>query len=196
MFDFLSGTVRAKRANRVTLENGGIGYLLQVPTRTGEQLASIGKSAQVFVTMRQPEGEPPALYGFIDPDERDLFELLISVSGVGPTAGLNLLSRFTVAELARAVTDEDTALLATAKRVGPKTAKRLIVETRDKVERFLTPAAERAPEDLATADAVAALEALGYTGKEARKAVDRAAATLGSPPHSVEDLIKAALTKS
>jgi Holliday junction DNA helicase RuvA len=163
MFDFLSGTVRAKRANRVTLENAGIGYLLQVPTRTGERLAVIGSSAQVYITMRQPEGEPPALYGFIDADERDLFELLISVSGVGPQAGMNLLSRFTVAELAHAITDEDFALLATAKRVGPKTAKRLVVETRDKVERFLTPAAERAPEDMATADAISALESLGYS---------------------------------
>lgn len=196
MFDFLSGTVRAKRANRVTLENAGIGYSVQVPMRTGERLAVVGASAQVFITMRQPEGEPPQLFGFIEADERDLFELLVSVSGVGPQAGLNLLSRFDVAELARAITAEDTALLATAKRVGPKTAKRLIVETRDKVERFLTPATERAPEDLATADAIAALEALGYSDKEARKAIDRAAGALGSPPHSVEDLIKAALTKA
>jgi len=193
MFDFISGTVRAKWANRVTIENSGIGYSVQVPMRTGEKLAVLGKDAQVFITMRQPEGDPPSLYGFIDADERDLFELLISVSGVGPQAGMNLLSRFTVGELAQAITDEDTALLATAKRVGPKTAKRLVVETRDKVERFLTPATERAPADMATADAVAALEALGYSEKEARKSIDRAAATLGSPPHSVEDLIKAAL---
>ena len=136
------------------------------------------------------------LYGFATDDERDLFKLIQSVSGIGPRLALNVLSGMSVVTFKGAIGAGDVKLLSSINGVGKKTAERMALELKDKVGvagGAATPLGQAAaPRDKTIADAAAALEALGTKPAEAQKAAQAAQAMLG-PKAAVEELVRAAL---
>lgn len=179
MIASLRGTLAEKGAAACVIEAGGVGYLVSVSTHTSRQLPAEG--ADVFLRTRQVVREDAVqLFGFADADELRLFDLLIGVSGVGPRLALAVLSGLKPGALARALREENIAVLVAVPGIGRKTAERLIVELRDRVE-FLeladsagSPRASAVPHSEQFQDAVAALTRLGYTAAQAQDAVRRA----------------------
>ena len=142
------------------------------------------------------------LFGFADGEERKLFELLITVSGVGPKVALAVLSGLEPGALARAIRDENLAALVAVPGVGRKTAERLVVELRDRLELIVTAGARTAPETPARGvlpkserfeDAVAALTRLGYSASQAQEAVRRVGED--APDLTLEDIVRRALAR-
>ncbi len=181
MIGSVRGRVTARGADHVVVDVAGVGYKVFVPRQP--------ESDEVFLfTHHVVREDGQFLFGFATPDELTLFELLTSVSGVGPRAALALLSVSRPGDLAAAIAAGDAAALARAPGVGKKTAERLIVDLRGKVARIADGALPSAApiED----EAAAALVALGYTPAEA------AAALRGVPPPTkatLEERVSAAL---
>lgn len=192
MFDFLNGIYHGRQGEYVTIVVRGVGYAVRMPALAVEAFGGTGASVTVYTIMRQPEGEPPVLYGFATRDERAMFRLITNVQGVGPKIGLALLSAFSVRELAQHLVDGNEAALCEVKGVGPKTVKHLILDCHERAQTFCLNGAVRPAHAVAPEIAEAALTALGYTAKEAQKAVAKARASL-PPDADLETLIKRAL---
>jgi len=172
MIASIRGTLIAKEPGTCVIEAAGVGYLLQISSNTAKTLPESGK--EVFLRTRQVVREDAlTLFGFSDVDELKLFDLLIGVSGVGPRVALALLSGLRPDVLTRAIRDEQIAALTTVPGVGRKTAERLVVELRDKVD--APKLGGRGPGVLPKSehfqDAVAALVRLGYTSIQSQVAV-------------------------
>ena len=173
------------------IEAGGVGYLVQVSSHTAQELPPRGQD--LFLRTRQIVREDAVqLFGFASIEELRLFDLLIGVSGVGPKLAIAVLSGMRPQALARAIRDEQVGALVTIPGVGRKTAERLVVELRDKIE---TPAGAAREGVLPRAerydDAVAALTGLGYTSAQAQEAVRKVAGSDDDP--SLEHLVRRAL---
>ena len=182
MIAALRGSVIARGADHVVVEVAGVGYKVFVPRHPSQDDV-------LLHTHQVVREDDESLYGFETREELTLFEMLISVSGVGPKAGLAILSVARPAEIAGAIASGDTALLARAPGVGKKTAERLIVDLKGKIGRVAAlpvTAGALVAED----DAHAALVALGYTASEATIAL-RAAPPKGSA--TTEERLAAAL---
>ncbi|HEY8056671.1 MAG TPA: Holliday junction branch migration protein RuvA [Terriglobales bacterium] len=173
MIAYLNGVVRERHPARVVLEVHGVGYELQVPTRTFQQLPAPGAAAAVFVHTHVRE-DAIQLFGFAAAAERELFERLIAVNGVGPKMGLAILSVLAPEDLARAVQSNDLARLTTIPGVGKKTAERLVMELRDKLPAASPDAAAAVAITGAGEDVLSALVNLGYAPAPAAQAVQRA----------------------
>ncbi len=196
MIASLRGVLAEKHAGVCVVEAGGVGYLVQVSSFTLAALPERG--AEVFVRTRQIVREDSLqLFGFTDPEELELFDLLIGVSGVGPKLALALLSGMKATAVARAIKTEQIAALTTVPGIGRKTAERVIVELRDKVRAPVAGAAPREsgvlPKSESVKDAVAALVRLGYTGPQAQEALRELGDEVAEL--SVEDLVRRALVR-
>ena len=182
MIAALRGEIIARGAGHVVLEVAGVGYKVFVPRHPS-------RDDVLLHTHQVVREDDESLYGFETREELALFEMLISVSGVGPKAGLAILSVARPAEIAGAIASGDTAALARAPGVGKKTAERLIVDLKSKIGRVtglpVTPGPHSAEDD-----AHAALVALGYTASEAASAL-RDAPPKGSA--TTEERLAAAL---
>ena len=195
MISSLAGTLAASSALRAEIEVQGVTYEAFVPATTAERLPAPGAKVRLHTCVVYRE-DSQTLYGFLTPEDRDFFRLLIEqVSGVGPKLALTLLSRLPRSNLEAAIRSGDVAVLAKCQGIGKKTAERLVLELRGKLgpsgagEGPMTPAVSAAPP---RQDAVAALLALGYKVEEAEKAVARAALRLG-PDAATETLVRQAL---
>ena len=184
----LSGTVLEKHPNRVVIDVGGVGYDVQVPLSTFYGLGEPGAAVTLRVHTHVRE-EVIALYGFASPLEQDLFERLISISGIGPKLALAVLSGIDPGELVRAIRTQDVARLTRIPGVGKKTAERIGLELKDRM-----PAAA-APGDQHEAgggglrdDLLSALANLGYQRAAAEKAVE--AALKKAPGASFEEALR------
>lgn len=182
MIGSVRGSVIARGADHVVVETAGIGYKVFVPRHPS-------RDEVLLHTHQVVREDDQSLYGFESREELALFEMLISVSGVGPKAGLALLSVARPAEIAAAIASGDAALLARAPGVGKKTAERLIVDLKGKIGRVSGTSPEVAALT-ADDDAHAALVALGYTPSEANAAL-RAAPQKGRA--TTEERLAAAL---
>ena len=179
MIASLRGTLLEKSTGACVIEAAGVGYAVSVSSHTHRELPKEGEP--VFLRTRQVVREDAlTLFGFAREEELELFDLLIGVSGVGPRLALALLSGLEPAALARAIRGEQIAVLVGIPGIGRKTAERLIVELRDKVEVISLDAGGPAPKASAALpksekleDAVAALTRLGYTGAQAQDALRR-----------------------
>jgi len=195
----LRGTLAAKEAGQCVVETAGVGYLVQVSAHTAGKLPTVGEP--VFLHTHQVVREDAhMLFGFAELDERQVFELLITVSGIGPKVAIAVLSGLRPQALARAIRDEDLTSLVAIPGVGRKTAERMVVDLRDKIALLaLTPGAEPAapkPQPLRSEraqDAVAALTRLGYSATQAQDAVRRVAED--GDTLSLEDLVRRALAR-
>ena len=189
----LTGKILKKSIDSVVISCGGVGYLAQIPATTGEALPAIGQEGTLYTILNVTENDV-ALYGFATTDQRDCFKLLTGVSGVGPKAGLAILSVMTPEKVALAASSGDHKAFTKASGVGPKLAQRITLELKDKVGKGLAagtgfsgnvaaPTPSSAP-----AQAVAALVSLGYAPSDAAAAVARVDETL-----SVQEIITIAL---
>lgn len=178
MIAWLEGRIVSRGVDHVVVDVRGVGYKVHVARQPEAESASL----HVHHVVQQ---DAQRLFGFDTREELALFEMLIGVSNVGPKAALSLLSVAGPAELAAALATGDVAALARAPGVGKKTAERLIVELRSKVQRVSAPARPAAAED----DAVAALVALGYSTAEAARAL-RDVAKNGSTTERVQAALR------
>lgn len=203
MIASVRGTLASKDGAQCVVEAGGVGYLVQVSTHTAAALPDL--DAPVFLHTHQVVREDALmLFGFAELDERRLFELLITVSGIGPKVALAALSGMKPGALARAIRDENIAGLVAIPGVGRKTAERLVVELRDKLEVLGVatgggtgaargPATGVLPRSEKFEDAVAALVHLGYSASQAQETVRRVSE--GGETLSLEDLVRQALKR-
>jgi Holliday junction DNA helicase RuvA len=194
MYDHIVGDVVAAHGTSLVLRAGGVGYELKVPVGTASACVT-GESACVFTILHVVDGTP-SLLGFRDASERELARRLLAVSGVGPSIALAILSTYDPASVARIIVEGDLAALKRVKGVGAKTAERLCLELRDRVDQLEFASSARrtaAPVTIepAAGDAIAALVTLGYAERDAHKRVTDAAAA--KTDSDTESLIKAVL---
>ncbi len=196
MFSFIRGTLAAVGADSVVVENNGIGYLLSVPVSVFGRLPAAGREV-IFHTYLAVREDALTLYGFTGAEERELFELLLSVSGIGPKASLNVLSALGPEKFYHAIISEDIRTLTAAPGIGQKSAKRMIMELKEKVEDINILARPQQtgaePED-ALKDAMEAMLALGYSGVEAHSAL-QAVRAAAEGKRSGDELLRLALAK-
>lgn len=192
MIGLLRGRLLEKRPNQVILDVGGVGYLVAVPLSTFAALGELHAEV-TLLTHTHVREDTLALYGFLSAREKHLFELLLGASGVGPTLALKILSGMNVEELVPAIRSGDLGRLTKIPGVGRKTAERMIVELKDKLEAVAVeeekPAAASAAG--AEADVKSALINLGYDDRAADAAVAEAKRQAGAS--NFETLLRASL---
>lgn len=165
----------ARLTDAVIETGGGVGYAVTVPLSTYDRLPRVGHEAALLIhfTMRE---DGITLYGFATEEERELFRLLLAVSGVGPRLALNALSCMPVSSFCQAVVNGDVKALTRINGVGKRGAERMVVELRDRIEALHPeagyPQEQAAPVTQEANDAMAALQTLGFKPDAARKAVD------------------------
>jgi Holliday junction DNA helicase RuvA len=194
MISHIEGVIESKSEDEVVIDAGGVGYLINVPSHVADLLPPEGDSARLYVHTNFREDDGTSLYGFPTKEDRALFRLLLTVSGIGPKVGLSILSSVTVEDIAEAIITEDLKKLTSINGVGKKTAQRLILELKDKVAdmRLMMRIKKPAHADMTSDDAVDALQALGYSRTVSVDAVEKARETFPTPP-KVEELIKVSL---
>src|ERR1700674_4749342 len=192
MIGQLRGRLAEKRPNQVLVDVGGVGYVVLVPLSTYAALGELHTEVTLLIHTHVRE-DALSLYGFVSSREKHLFELLLSASGVGPSLALKILSGMSVDELVPAIRGNDLARLTKIPGVGRKTAERMVVELKDKLEAVAIEAERPAASSPAgvEADVVSALVNLGYEGRAAETAVGEAKREAGSA--NFEKLLRAAL---
>ncbi len=170
----LRGRLLRKDPQEAVVDVGGVGYRLTIPLSTFYRLGEAGEEVSLLVHTHVRE-DVLALFGFLTAGEQGLFERLIAVSGVGPKLAVNILSGIEAPELVEALRTSDVTRLTRIPGVGKKTAERLVLELKDKMEALTAPTeAPLAPRGGPKDDLLSALIHLGYSRPEAERAVDRA----------------------
>lgn len=199
MITFVEGELVERMPTRAIVSCNGVGYELAIPLSTFDRLPAEGTRCRVLTRLVVRE-DAHLLFGFASESERALFDLLLGVSRVGPKVALAVLSGLTVAEIRRAIAYEDVAMLARVSGVGKKTAERIVVELKDKIEKAGAGVGETvklgAGIDGVAHEAMAALVVLGYSRQEAQDVVKKAAAAMEKTPVTTEELIRRALALS
>ena len=195
MISYIKGEIADVSEDRIVIENNGIGYNIFVPKSIIQTLPSLGSEMKIYTYLYIRE-DAMNLYGFLTKDDLNIFKLLIGVSGIGPKGALGILSVITPDELRFAVLSDDVNAIKKAPGIGGKTAQKLIIELKDKlnIEDILNGGEQESSGVNETDDikgqAVQALVALGYSQSSAFKAVNKVGAESMT---DVEDVLKAAL---
>lgn len=169
MLESLRGSLLDKEPSKAVIEIGGVGYKCAIPLNTYTKLPPL--NAQIFVYVSQVIREDSnTLYAFLEKEERNLFETLITISGIGPKTALAIIGHMDLQGLYHAITTADTRLLSKIPGIGKKTAERLVLEMRSKKDHHKKSSNIGGEGSLLT-DAVSALMNLGYTPLDAQKAV-------------------------
>lgn len=169
MINFIMGEIVAKNENSIVVDHNGIGFEIFVSTSTLALSGQIGDLVKIFTFMNVKEDEI-SLYGFLSMEEKDMFLKIITVSGIGPKMALSILSGLSLSDLAVAIKNEDIKLLSTIKGLGKKTAERLALELKDKIDIIGFSTAETNIEEVnvdMVDEAMQALIALGINKNEA-----------------------------
>ena len=177
MIAHLRGRLIAKHPNQAIVEAAGVGYDVNITVPTFSDLPALGSEVALHIHTHVRE-DMIALYGFLRADEKQLFEKLITVSGIGPKLAITILSGMATADMVGAIRSNDFARLTRIPGIGKKTAERMCVELRDKLEGFGAPApvvSHSAVEE----DVISALSNLGFQRTLAEKAVERAVQSAG-----------------
>ena len=174
MIVYLNGVLADKTPASVTVECGGVGYEALIPLSTFDRLPAAGERVKLF-TYHAVREDDEILFGFFTTDERDMFVKVTAVSGVGPKTALAVLSGFAVGDLQLAISQGDAKRIATVKGIGKKTAERIVIELKDKVNPIEALAnssvASTGSQRTVLRDAMLALSALGFSDDKARKMV-------------------------
>ncbi|SHL98189.1 Holliday junction branch migration protein RuvA [Myroides odoratimimus] len=190
MIAHIQGRLVEKTATEVVIDCGGVGYLIHISLHTFSQIGS-SENLRLY-TYLQIKEDGHTLFGFIDKIERELFKLLISVSGIGGNTARNMLSSIAPKELLQAIASADVKTIQSVKGIGAKTAQRVILDLQEKVIKLynideVSPVINNTNAD----EALSALEVLGFVRKSAEKVVDKIVKQ--TPDASVEFIIKQAL---
>ena len=185
MYSYIKGTLEEISEDQIVVENHGIGYNIRISARMLDVLPTRGEEIKIYTYLYVKE-DAFSLFGFPSRDELEMFKLLINVSGIGPKGGLAVLSVLSANDLRYAIVAEDVKTISKAPGVGSKTAKRLIIELKDKID--LEEVVENGFEQVEAANLV--LVALGYSATEASKVLSGIEITEDS---DVERVLKAAL---
>ncbi len=176
MIAYVKGILAEKSPSRVIVDVGGVGYEAFIPLSTFDHLPAAGEAVKLF-TYHCVREDAQLLYGFATEREREMFELVTTVSNVGPKTALAVLSGLTIGDLQLAIAEGNAKRLASVKGVGKKTAERIVIDLKDKVNPIEAVANATASSDDAKAgvvrDALLALTALGFTEDSARKQVQQ-----------------------
>lgn len=195
MIDRIHGKLVSKLPTYVTVDVNGTGYGLHVPLSTYTRLQDIGNEQELH-TYLHVRDDAIQLFGFVTEEEKTIFKLLLSVTGIGPRMALGILSTLSVNELRQAVNSENVSLLITVPGIGKKTGQRLLLELRDKIgppaEKICLESSEETGIEGQTKDAASALVSLGCKPQEALKAI-REARKVVPEGCNLEELIKEAL---
>jgi len=193
MIGSLRGKLASKQAPQIIIECQGVGYEVETPMSTFLDLPSVGDDLFLFTHLLVRE-DAQTLYGFGTEDERSLFRTLLRISGVGAKMGLAILSAMGVGDFQRCVEYEDSATLVKIPGVGKKTAERLIIEMRDKIDKTnVAPGARKVAVDSSPrSEAVDALIALGYKAGEVNKLIG----SMDVDGQTAEDIIRQALRQA
>lgn len=197
MYAYIKGILAEVNMDSIVIENQGIGYQLYVSLQALEELPAIGMEVKVYTYLHVRE-DAMVLFGFPDREDLKMFQMLLTVSGVGPKGALGILSALSGDDLRFAILSGDSKAIAKAPGIGAKTAQRVILELKDKVsleDAFETKTAHIAGGNVTVNgtvknEAIQALVALGYSSSEAMKAVSQVEI---SQEHKVEDVLKLAL---
>lgn len=194
MFDYIHGNIGYITPTTITIETNGIGYKIHIPLSTFE-IVSNKKSTKLYTKLSIRDDELK-IYGFSSLEERSLFNLLLSVNGVGPNMALTILSSSSVSQFEKYVVGNDTRSLQHIKGIGKKTAERIILELKETIKNILPDriSSEETKKISTISDAIRAMISLGYTKPEAEKAVTSASMVLDASA-GVEILIKEALSR-
>lgn len=199
MIAYVKGTLQIVNERYIVIETGGIGYMIIVPSSVFERLPAIGTEVTVYTYMAVRE-DAVTLYGFLNQDDEQMFEKLITVNGIGPKGAVGILSVLTPDELRFAILSDDVKAISKVPGIGAKTAGRLVLELKDKID--LQDASSQKSNNTTAATAtsgfgaevknetIAALLVLGYSQSEAVKAVNMVAIT---EDMTVEQVLKMAL---
>ena len=194
MIDYISGKIAELTPTRVVLDNSGIGYAIEISLQTYAALES-QKEAKVYIYHHiQSSSDVELFYGFSSKDERSIFELLISVSGVGVNTARVILSSFSADELREAILSENVAAIKSVKGIGLKTAQRRVLELKDKISKGEGGVSEVllvSDRNAVAEEAAAALQMLGFSKPNISKAIQKIVSS--NPNIKVEELIKQAL---
>ena len=198
MISYVRGELAAIEEQKAVIDVGGVGYGVYMPQQAMTLLPAVGSTVKLYTYLNVKE-DAMQLFGFLTRDDLEIFRLVIGVSGIGPKGGLNILSSMSPDELRFAIMSGDAKAISAAPGIGKKTAEKLIVELRDKVdiEEMLEHAAHGSGEGAAAAavdgdmqaEAVQALVALGYGSAESMRAVKKTSPECAT----VEDILKEAL---
>ncbi len=192
MLEYIKGEVAEITPTSITIDCNGVGYIANITLNTYTALNE-SNAAKIYVYESIRE-DAHVLFGFSDKRERELFTLLISVSGVGPSTARVILSSLTPAELESVITSENVSVLQSVKGIGAKTAQRIIVDLRDKIKLSADGAAVVMPGSnisMTGQEAISALVMLGFTAANSQKAVSKV--VKNNHTLSVEGIIKEAL---
>lgn len=197
MLAYIKGSLEIKTNDYIVIDVGGLGYKVNMSKRALDVVGNIGDRIKVYTYYRVREDDI-SIFGFNTNEELRMFELLLSVSGVGAKVALTILSSIEIAEFALAIISEDVSKIVTIPGIGKKSAQRIILELKDKLKEQQL--AEETSEEVKTdkkeknseavEEAISALQILGYNKKDIEKAFEK----LANKDVSVEELIKKGLT--
>ncbi len=195
MYAYLNGKVAEKGQNSLVIDVGGVGYLLSVSMNTLQETPPVGEPMKVFTVLSVRE-DAMELFGFASQEEKKMFGRLLSVSGIGPKVALSILGSMPLRDLTLAIVTGDVTSLSRAPGVGKKTAQRIALELKEKVDESDLTYSSSAPsgtftpvQEDAAQEALAALQSLGYTAAEAAKAVSQ----VRGQSDSANELVRLAL---
>ncbi len=194
MIAFLNGILSSKQKDELIIDVSGVGYRVEISSLTFETLPDSGKELKIL-TYHHFTDSDQRLFGFASAREKNLFERLITVKGIGPKLGLTILSGMPAANLMEAIVTQDTAALSGISGIGKKTAERMVLELKDKLFDESQPSVATGSIENRSKreEAVSALEALGFRKRDAEQTVHQI--TAKNADISISDMVKQALSQ-
>lgn len=196
MIAYLNGVLHMINPDSLVVEVNGVGYEVKITKKVAAKLPTVGAEISLFVKQIVREDDI-SLYGFLSFEERNLFNILLSVSGVGPKAASNILSYLSIEQVISAIAKADVSALSSVHGIGKKTAERMVVDLREKIQKTYDISDEGkivfGPEFNSSQfeEVIAALVTLGYRKSEAQAAIKKVSS--GIDQNDVENLVKSAL---
>lgn len=192
MIAYLNGTLQQKTEEECIIDVSGVGYRVEISTQTLDTLPEIGKTLKLLIYHHITDNDQ-RLFGFASSKEKNLFERLITVKGIGPKLGLTTLSGMPAPALMEAIVTQDIKALSTISGIGKKTAERMVLELKDKLFDESQPSIVSGSTETRSKreEATSALEALGFSKNQASKAVNQISGK--NPKASVSEIVKEAL---
>lgn len=194
MYSYIKGELVDVAGDHIVVDNNGIGYQMFISSSTHFHMPAIGEDVKVYTYLNVKE-DAMQLFGFLTKEELELFKLLITVNGIGPKNALGILGTLEPADLRFAIMAEDAKAISKAPGVGAKSAQRIIIELRDKIDSVETSALTNSPVaslNTMKRDVIDSLENMGYSSSQVLKAMDELDI---SDDDNIEDVLKQVLVK-